>query len=83
MNRLFVVLFLFSLIGCSAKDDSDPPNGFSNMTPLTDHLTGCQYLRVSGGGVVPRMDGQRQVGCRIGSGNFQSPNSEHFTQGYK
>lgn len=38
-------------------DDTDRPDGQrSNMELLTDHGTGCQYLRVMGGGVTPRLD---------------------------
>lgn len=50
------------------RDDSDSGSwgsGRSGMEPMTDALTGCQYLRVPGGGITPRLDGQgRQIGCR-------------------
>lgn len=37
-------------------DDTDNPNGQrSNMMLLTDHGTGCQYLRVIGGAITPRL----------------------------
>lgn len=37
----------------------------SGMVIHTDALTGCQYLSVSAGGLIPRWDAQgRQVGCR-------------------
>ena len=47
-------------------DDSDAPDGTrSGMRPLTDHLTGCQYLASGFGGITPRIDGQsHHVGCR-------------------
>jgi hypothetical protein len=38
-------------------DDTDSQSGQrSNMELLTDYGTGCQYLRVIGGGITPRMD---------------------------
>lgn len=49
-------------------DDSDNPETkeHSGFTIYTDHLTGCQYLRVgSFGAITPRLDGDKnQVGCR-------------------
>jgi len=50
------------------RDDSDGGtwgSGRSGMEPMTDALTGCQYLRVPSGGITPRLDGHgRHVGCR-------------------
>jgi hypothetical protein len=50
------------------RDDSDSGSwggGRSGMRPMTDALTGCQYLTVPGGGITPRLDGYgRHVGCR-------------------
>jgi hypothetical protein len=50
------------------RDDTDTGTwggGRSGMEPMTDALTGCQYLRVPGGGITPRLDGHgRQLGCR-------------------
>ncbi|HET8688312.1 MAG TPA: DUF6440 family protein [Methanosarcina sp.] len=52
------------LAGCSAKDDSDPANGYSGMSVYTDHLTGCQYLGISGGSALtPRMDASGRQVC--------------------
>ena len=45
------------------KDDTDSPDGRNGMVLLTDHLTGCQYLR-AGGGVTPRMDRNGKQICR-------------------
>jgi hypothetical protein len=53
MVFLGIVFASTMLGGTPAHDDSDPPNGYSRMTPLTDHLTGCQYLR-SFGALTPR-----------------------------
>ena len=50
------------------RNDSDSGSwggGRSGMEPMTDALTGCQYLRAPGGGITPRLDGTgRHVGCR-------------------
>lgn len=50
------------------RDDTDTGawgGGRSGMEPMTDALTGCQYLRTPGGGITPRLDGNgRQLGCR-------------------
>lgn len=47
-------------------DDTDPPDGRSGMTLLTDHGTGCQYLYRSGA-ITPRMDANGKHMCsRIG-----------------
>ena len=46
-------------------DDTDPPSGRSGLLVYTDAKTGCQYLRASGGGITPRMQGDgKQVGCK-------------------
>ena len=40
----------------------------SGMSLHTDQLTGCQYLSVMFGGMVPRTDGNgKQIGCRKSS----------------
>jgi nitric oxide reductase large subunit len=48
------------------RDDTDPGawGARSGLVPSTDALTGCQYLRTSGGGITPRMtsDG-KHLGC--------------------
>lgn len=36
-------------------DDTDPPNGRSGVTIVTDYGTGCQYLKTPGGGITPRL----------------------------
>lgn len=50
------------------RDDSDSGtwgSGRSGMKPMTDALTGCQYLHAPSGGITPRLDGKgRHVGCR-------------------
>jgi len=45
-------------------DETDDPRGKrSNMILLTDHGTGCQYLRVIGGGITPRLDADGKQIC--------------------
>lgn len=66
LNNILVGLSVFLLCACGAPgDDSDLPDGRrSGMRPLTDALTGCQYL-ADGHGLVPRMNGDgRHVGCK-------------------
>ncbi|MYM65455.1 hypothetical protein GTP45_01230 [Pseudoduganella sp. FT55W] len=41
---LSVVMAIAALVGCSQRDDSDPPGGRSGLLIYTDNLTGCQYL---------------------------------------
>jgi hypothetical protein len=37
----------------------------SDMRPLRDALTGCEYLRTKGGGITPRIDARgRHFGCK-------------------
>lgn len=43
-------------------DDTDPPDGRSGMTLLTDHGTGCQYLYRSGA-ITPRMNNDGRQMC--------------------
>jgi len=49
------------------RDDSDQPGWFgkrSGVTPVTDNLTGCQYLTLSSGAITPRLDASgHQIGC--------------------
>lgn len=40
------------------------PREAQGLYVYTDVLTGCQYLTVGSGGITPRMDGVKQVGCR-------------------
>lgn len=45
------------------RDDTDPPAGRSDMKIMTDHLTGCQYLMSSRGGLTPRLDENGKQMC--------------------
>lgn len=45
------------------RDNSDPVGGRSNMSVLTDALTGCQYLATQRGGITPRMDSDNKQVC--------------------
>lgn len=46
-------------------DTAGPWTFLSGMRPLTDSLTGCQYLYVPEIGITPRLDVTgRQIGCR-------------------
>lgn len=69
----FLVLGLQAGLNAVAErplDDTDSPTGQrSNMELLTDHGTGCQYLRVMGGGVTPRLDGAGRQMCAQKGGN--------------
>jgi hypothetical protein len=50
-----------------ARDDSDPPNGRSGMTPLVDAKTGCEYLirgGLIGATITPRMGADGKQVCR-------------------
>lgn len=51
------------------RDDTDAKTwggGRSGMIPVTDALTGCQYLKVPGGGITPRLDAYgRHLGCKL------------------
>ena len=50
------------------RDETDRAEWFAPRSHIglsTDALTGCQYLRTSSGGLVPRNDGDgRQIGCK-------------------
>lgn len=48
------------------RDDTDPPNGRSDMKILTDHETGCQYLAGARGGLTPRLDERGRHICKQG-----------------
>lgn len=55
---------VLNAIAARPLDDTDSPAGQrSNMELLTDHGTGCQYLRVMGGGVTPRLDASGKHIC--------------------
>ena len=45
------------------RDNSDPIDGRSNMSVLTDALTGCQYLATQRGGITPRMGADNKQVC--------------------
>ena len=45
------------------RDNSDPIGGRSNMSVLTDALTGCQYLATQRGGITPRMGADNKQVC--------------------
>lgn len=66
---VLVTVLLFNgisrLIG-GGRDDSDPPNGRSDMKVHTDALTGCQYLRGPSGGLTPRLDPNGRQICKRG-----------------
>lgn len=53
--------------GCRSyhpEDNTDSPTHYSQMNLHTDHLTGCQYLGQTWGGLTPRLDGHgHHVGC--------------------
>lgn len=62
---LIFVGLLLMLSYFNPKDDTDPPDGRSGIALHVDHLTGCQYLAKSLGGITPRLDGKgRHVGCK-------------------
>lgn len=50
-----------------ARDNTDEKGWFgarSGMVPMTDQLTGCQYLRVREGGITPRLGTNgSHIGC--------------------
>ena len=46
------------------KDDTDPEIGRSNLRVLTDHRTGCQYLKSQGSGLTPRLDADGHHICQ-------------------
>lgn len=50
------------------RDDSDEPGWFGNRSgikPVTDNLTGCQYLITSEGGITPRLDADGKHVCKF------------------
>lgn len=59
-----IILLALLCAGCG-RDDSDAPNGpRSDMYPLTDHLTGCQYLGHDSRSITPRMGADGKQICR-------------------
>jgi hypothetical protein len=63
MKRTLILVAL--LAGCSMKDDTDPPHGFSGMDLAQDNATGCQYLSREHA-LTPRIsaDGKTHMGCK-------------------
>ena len=65
LGAIWIVMVLggfLSLVFPSPRDDTDPANGRSRLTVLTDCLTGRQYLTAQRGGVYPRLDSEgRQI----------------------
>ena len=62
---LIALLISLSAPDTPRRDDSDAIDGpRSNMQPLTDHLTGCQYLTTRWGGITPRMSDEGRQICR-------------------
>lgn len=53
-----------SRLGYGWDDSDDRAAGVhSELRPLIDHRTGCQYIRVTGGGITPRLDGRGRQIC--------------------
>lgn len=66
-----VALAIAALVGCSQRDDSDPPDGRCGLVTYTDNLTGCQYLVRPGYVLVsekltPRMRADGSQVCTTG-----------------
>ncbi len=64
-TTLTILVAALCLTACE-RDDSDAADGTrSGITPLTDALTGCQYLARSYS-ITPRLaaDGTHIVGCK-------------------
>lgn len=59
-----IILLALLCAGCS-HDDPDATNGTrSGLTPITDHLTGCQYLYYGVNSLTPRMGADGKQICR-------------------
>lgn len=58
-----LVVLTLSPIGRDNTDGAWPDR--SGMKPLRDAFSGCQYLKVGGGGITPRIDAHgRHMGCK-------------------
>ena len=65
LMAVWVFVFICHLIlPLAPKDDSDSPTARSGMLVLTDHLTGCQYLTTSRGGITPRWTRDGEQVCK-------------------
>lgn len=63
---LFTVVALLNFVGMLLRptDSTDFSRADrSGMVPMVDAATGCQYLRVSGGGITPRLNSRGAVVC--------------------
>ena len=58
-----IVIVAAMSMGRPPRDNSDPIGGRSNMSVLTDALTGCQYLATQRGGITPRMSADNKQVC--------------------
>lgn len=69
INIIIFSGILIALRSCTKTFDLDDTDNKvtgerSGVVPITDHLTGCQYLKTLWGGITPRMDSDgNQVGC--------------------
>jgi hypothetical protein len=59
------LILIAVLAGCGARDDSDPPKGYSNLAVYIDRKTGCEYLAANGASITPRRraDGSQVCGA--------------------
>lgn len=59
------IVLLFAVVAWLQPTDSTDKSRAerSGMVPLVDAATGCQYLRVSGGGITPRLNNRGAVVC--------------------
>lgn len=71
MKKLFffgvaLIITSYALDWLTPYDDTDPPGGRSGAILITDHATGCQYLRAGwAGGITPRIDADGvHMGCK-------------------
>lgn len=69
-----ITLAIAALVGCTQKDDSDPPGGRSGLLIYTDNLTGCQYLARPGlnGDAEPLTPRLRADGSQVCDQNAQA-----------
>lgn len=68
MNKLVLALLITSaLVGCAAKDSTDPAEGISGLSLFSDNMTGCQYLSHNSGALTPRMNADGKQVCTKGA----------------